>query len=116
MENIFHNDIFFSSGDELLEWIEDNEECTIEELPEDYIIEINNSDYEPVFKIDIDWIIDRIPEERYSEDGVEREIDKISKALSECIDFDKLNSMIPRLHYSQYKAVKLTKADLLKYV
>ncbi len=112
MENIFVDDRFFSDMESLLEWIEDNEDCTIEELPEDYVIDVNESTKEKLVTFSAEWMVNRIDEERFSEDGDEQS--DICKILEDCIDFDKINSKIPELYYPKYKSIKMTKEDLLK--
>jgi chemotaxis methyl-accepting protein methylase len=70
-----------------------------------------------MFKVDVDFLAESLydaNEERYSEDAPQ-DLD-VKKALNECIDFEKLNSMIPKLWYPNGKFQLITKADLLEFI
>ena len=52
--------------------------------------------------------------EEFSEQNCDQEYDLILKAIKECCDFEKLNSMIPKLWYEiPSQKFKITKQDLL---
>jgi len=115
MENFFIEENFMHDIGCLLTHC-DIEEEDVKDLPDDWDIEVQEAIYEPMFKLDVYKIQEMLfnnNEERYSEEG--NEDTKIIKALNECIDFEKLNSMIPILWYGG-KTKKITKADLLEYV
>lgn len=115
MENFFVEENFMHDIGCLLTHC-DIEEEDVKDLPEDWDIEVEEAINEPMFKLDAEELQEMLfnsNEERYSEEGNEDK--KIIKALNECIDFEKLNSMIPKLWYGR-KTIKITKKDLLEYV
>jgi len=110
MENFFYEDNFYSEiGDLLMDL--DIDEDDIPELPEDWEITVHESSLEPLVTLSVDWIMDRINEERFSEEG--NEYDKIHKIISDSIDFIAINEKIPQMYYPTKKTFKITKADLL---
>lgn len=117
MENFFHNDSFYRDLDELIDYVgldlEPGQE--LKDLPDDFTITVELSNKKKIVVFSEDWIVERISEDAFSEDGCESEEAQIKKALHECIDFEKLNSMIPSLHYGTGKEVTLTKQDLIEY-
>lgn len=115
MENIFHDDEFYRELEDLLEELELDKE-SIEELPEDYELWIEESVLQPLVTFDPHYIIERIGDERFSENNVDDEYDKISNALKKHVDFEALNAAIPKLYYPTRKKHKFTKKDLLEYI
>ena len=111
MENIYINDEFYGELDDFIEFLE--EEQDIEDLDDDYSVIAFETELRPIVTFTPDWITDRIDDEEFSENGQDMEIEKIQKALSECVDFKRLNSMIPKLHYPFGNRIIITKADLL---
>ena len=110
MENFIYNENFYNDLSELLiyeEWdVED-----IEILPDDYKLEVECTDLESIIKIDSDWIIERIDEERFPD---ESDIElRIKKVLENNIDFDKINSELPKVYYGNRKKHYFSKHDLL---
>lgn len=114
MENFFIDDKFYFDLQELMDDLDISDE-EIPDLPEDWSCKLELTTLEPMFKlkaIDVAEMLYNNNEERYSEDAPEEE--KIVKALKECVDWDKLNSMIPQLYYPNGKFVTITKKDLLE--
>ncbi len=106
MENFFYEDKFYSDIEEFMIDLEIDEE-SIESMPDFY--KCRKSSLEPIFKLDADWIMERIDEERCSEDG--NELEKIEKLLKE-VDFSKFNDNCPKLYYPTREKFEITKADL----
>ena len=89
------------------------DEESIESMPDFY--KCKKAQLEPLVVIDAEWILERIDEERFSENNNEKEYDKIKEALS-IIDFSKVNEKIPKLWYESYEKFEITKADLYEHL
>jgi hypothetical protein len=113
MENFFYSNKYYSDLDELLDDL-DLSEDGISELPDDYLLDCRRANLEPIITLSVDWIGDRIDEERFSEDA--DEVEEIQKILSSNIDFEKINSLMPKLYYESREKFKITKADLIEYL
>ena len=114
MENFFYSDNFHSDLGELMDYLDYNEEEDVLKLPDDYTLNCIKAELEPIVTLSAEWIIDRIDEERLTEDG--NEIERIEKALYANIDFEKLNSLMPKLYYEGIKKFTITKADMLEWI
>lgn len=114
MENFFQNDKFYPDlGDLIIDLeLEDDE---VEKLEDNWELEAWQGYLEPLVVLSPDWIIDRVDEERFSEDGSEPE--KMANILDQ-IDWDKINAQIPKLWYEGPKSskFKITKNDLLNWI
>lgn len=108
IENFFYNDKFYSDIEEFMLDLEIDEE-TIEDAADFYRCKFGQ--LEPLFVLDADWILERIDEERFSENQNDKEYKKIEEALSQ-IDFAKVNEKIPQMWYESYEKFEITKADL----
>ena len=115
LENIFYNEKYYS---ELSEICEDNdwEKQDVENLKDDYSMEVFIAKQEPLTQLDANFIIERICEERFSENNVENEVDTIKKLLNENMDFEKINNEMPKLWYETRTRVHVTKQMLLEQV
>ena len=113
MENFFYDDKFYTDLGHLIDDIDLSEEDIIN-LPDDYSLDCKEATLELIITLSVDWIFDRMDQDRFSEDGNERE--KLEKVLSENIDFEKINSLIPKLYYESRIKFKITKADILEYI
>lgn len=113
-DNVFYGDNFYSDFYELIEKIEEEEGCSIAELPEDYKITFTKGVLTPVVTFDADSILQSAGDDGYSEQNGEYEIEDCLKAINECIDFEKLNAMIPKNYRDSDDKVTLTKADLIR--
>lgn len=114
MENIIYEDKFYGELSDLIEDIlydEDIEEVL--ELPDDFTIEVFQCELEPMFKIDLNWFLNRLDEDRFPEDN-ERIDDEMCRAIENNCNFAKMNEEMPKLYYPKEK-VTLTKQDLLNY-
>lgn len=111
------NEAFFINEDyyeDILQYAEQVGE--IEDLPDDWSVEATCCEYQPIQVFSADWIAQMINEERFSEDQSETEYVKIINALNECVDFEKLNSLTPRLNYSTRQRYLICKQDLIDAV
>lgn len=87
------------------------------ELEEDWKVEAVLSECEKVHKFDVEelmertGIFDRIPDD----DNYDRNYEKIRDSINECIDFKKLNSLMPEFYYPSRIKFIITKQDLLDY-
>ena len=115
MENFFFNGRFISDMDDLLLCLDLDEE-TIPYLPEDYSIECFDTELEPIQTLSAEFIAENISEERFSENNYDGEYSNVVKLLNENIDFDKINSLLPKLYYETNRKFTITKADLLTYI
>lgn len=99
MENFLIDDKFYSEIDDLIEDILDWEgvDC-IEDLKEGYSIEAHQCKLEPMFKFDLNHVLNTLNEERYPEDN-ERIENQIVNLLKENINFDKIKQGMPELYY-----------------
>lgn len=114
MENFFIEDSFYYGIEDFISDYFDEDEDKIMELPEDWTIEIWLSDLEQVYTLSQDKLADILHDvfiERFPEDEDHR--DKIIKAFDQCVDFEKLNSMIPAMFYPSGKKDIITKKNLL---
>lgn len=111
MENFFLDDKFCSDLGDLCHHL-DLDDDAIAALPDDWFVEVVESSLEPVVKLSADWIVNKVNDDRWTEDG--NEVGKVYKAL-ELIDFDKVNAAMPTLYYESrpLKKFKIKKADLL---
>lgn len=119
MENFFYKDIFCSDLEDFInDYFDEFEDLDkqITSLSDDWFVDIMVVEKsEPVFELSVSWIMERINEEMFSEDGEEDE--KIAKLLRKHIDFNSINSNMPRV-YNPKNGVddKITKIDLLDYL
>ncbi len=109
MVNFFYNEKFYESIEDLMEDLEIDEE-NIEDAPN--FFQCYESSLEPIFQLSTDWILDRVDEERFSEDDSENgDYNKLKKLL-DTLDFQEINSKIPKLYYQSYKKFEITKVEL----
>jgi hypothetical protein len=114
MENFFYDNEFYSDLDSLMDDLDLNAEADIYQLPDDWFITCFESKREPIFILSVDFITDAINEERFSEEG--REFDEINEVLSNNIDYEKINALIPNLYYPTRTKFLITRADLINYI
>lgn len=100
-----------------------NEDEDVKALEDDWEIEAEETTLEKIFKADEKFIIDSIVsntdkwEDRFPDpNNDEREFAQIRNAIRESIDVEKMNSLLPELHYANGKKFKITKKDLLEYI
>lgn len=116
MENFFYNDNFYSDMESFIhENFEDESE--IAELDDDKLFLCKGSKLEPILKLSAEWIAERIDDDRFSENNSDGEIQEISEILEKNIDYEKINSLMPKLYYENYKdKFTITKQDLLDQI
>ena len=115
MENFFVEDRFMNSIEDLIFHLEIDEE-NVHELSDDWQEKVEISELEPIFKVDADILCQLLAdsnEDRLTEDFEEET--NVLNALKESIDFEKLNSLIPKLYYPSGKYEVITKKDILDY-
>lgn len=110
MENFVYNDKFYGELTELSEELFETEK-EVYNLPDDWTIRVEKSRKEPIIKFDIDWLMDRIDEERFTEDG--SDFDYTADLLCENINFDEINSKMKELYYPIGVYINITKQDLI---
>ena len=113
MENFFYDDRFCSDISELMDVFDIDDE-NLAELEDDWKVRVELTDLEPIFKVDADILCQLLAdanEDRLSEDFEQEE--EIKKALKSCIDFDKLQAILPKMYYPNNKFVTITKQDLI---
>jgi hypothetical protein len=86
----------------------------LSDLPDDWQIECNEAELQPLLNFTKDWIYERINEERYPEDEDATYL-KLRKAI-DLIPFDKVMEAMPQLWYETENKFVLTKQDLLEYI
>ena len=107
----YYNENFY---DEINQIITDWALCGIND---DEIIKVENCTLEPIITLTAELIAESLEdelEERFSEDNDEDEFKRIIAALKNNIDFDKLNSKMPKLWYPNGTFESFTKAELIK--
>lgn len=112
MENFFWNGNFYSDLTECCN-CNDWDKGEIGSYPADFILEVGLSKLEAIETLTPEWIIEHIDDERYSEDNCDVEASLIIRVLNENINFDKINSLMPKLYYESNEKYKFTKQDLL---
>lgn len=114
MENFFDIDYFCHDLEDFINHNGFDEDGAIQALPDDWTYSVEDTTLRPVFIFTRENIINLIEQEDLTESG--DELDDIDLALRDCIDFDRLNSRIPKLHYRNGKELIITKADLLEFI
>jgi len=113
--NFFYEDKFCSDLSDLMDELDIGEE-QLQHLPDGWSVKVELSKDEPMFQLkatDLEEMLYDKHQDRYTEDTPDGPI--IVKALNECVDFEKLNSMIPSLYYPSSNFVTITKQDLIDY-
>lgn len=117
MENFFYSERFYRDiSDLVIDFEEDEDEIKINELKDDWCITVELSTLEPMFSLDagyLEGLIYSDNEDRYPEDMDYEE--PLIKALKACVDFEKLNAMIPKFYYPNNTFATITKNDLIEY-
>lgn len=113
MENFFYNNDFYSDLESFIhEIFEDEDE--IQELEDDKEFLCKGSTLEPILLLSAEWITNRIDDDRFSENNSDDECEKATKILDANIDYEKINALMPKLYYENYRdRFTITKQDLL---
>lgn len=115
MENFFYEDTFCYDLEDLANVFDINE-YNVNELKDDWHVEVEMSDLEPIFNINADNLCQLLAdanEDRLSDDFDEEE--NVLKALNETIDFEKLKEALPKLYYPNNIFVTIIKADFIEW-
>ncbi len=119
MENFFYEEHFCSDLSDLMD-VFDIDEDNLKELEEDWIVKIEEASLEKIFVLKKEFVTDAIVretdtwEERFPEES-DHIFDKIKKAISESIDIEKMNELLPSLYYSNGNKSVITKHDLVEW-
>ncbi len=114
MENFFNGERFCTDLGDLMDDLDIGEDVN---LPDDWTHKVEEAELQPMFQLDSEGLSDLLynnNDERYDEDATQ--FDDVTKALKQSVDFDKLNSMIPKLWYPNGKFITVTKMDIVEYV
>ncbi len=114
--NFIFVDTFCEDLSNLMDELNITDEKQINDLEDDWTRKVELTTLEPMFVLTADDLADQLNnthDDRYSEDAPEH--DKIIAALNACVDFEKLNSMIPKLCYPSNEFLLVTKNDLIEY-
>lgn len=118
-QHFFVDDKFYTELGDLMDDLEIDDD-SIKDLPENWSHKVDLTTLAPMFELEpkrfvddvIELLIDK-HEDRSSEDG--DEWDRLQKALSASIDFEKIKASIPKLYYINGKSYTITKQDLIDY-
>lgn len=117
MTPFFIEDKFYS---DIEDYLSDNDlqREDIEKLPDDYKLVVMGTREEPVLTLTLQWMSDAVTDkaesydDRFPEDS-EDVFQRISNAVRQSVDIDKLNTLMPRLWYPDDSEFEITKQDLL---
>ena len=114
IENFFEDGNFYTDLEDFMYRIFDGEEDQIKELDDDTVFNCKGSKLEPILLLSAEWITERIDDDRFSENNSDDEYKKTTKILNANIDYEKINALIPKLYYENYRdKFTITKQDLL---
>lgn len=110
-EMYYYNDQF-ETWEGVIERILDDEEVdNLNELSDDFKVEIGDTIAKPIAVMSVDWFEDSFDTDNVEDaDGI---WEIIKKALEESIDFEKLNKMLPILYHNNGKYKTYTKQELI---
>ena len=104
------DDRFFSEVQDIAEYLEYD---FLIEQTDDFTVEAYECDLETIGFLSGEIIAERaFDEDRFSEE-MDDDQEKISKILDANIDFEKINSLLPKLWYQSDRKVIFTKAELI---
>jgi len=109
MENFFIENEFFSDFCDYM----DSRDLEEDNIPDDWSEMAVEGKLEPMFDFSLDWIMDRLNEERDDENGNGGE--KLIKIFEKHIDFNSINEAMPGFWYATKNKFMITKQDLLDY-
>jgi len=93
----------------------DIEQKDIDGLPDDWVKEIEIAELKTPFNLDVDALCKIITHVNQHLLGDDPQEEVTKAALRESIDFNKLNQLLPKLHYASGKFTTLTKQHLVDY-
>lgn len=106
----YYNEKYYSEIEDIIQGID------LDCMDESESIEVENCTLQPIITLNEDVIINSLEsdlEERYSEDDGESEFNQIKEVLKKNIDFDKLNSELPKLWYPNNTFETYNKGQLI---
>lgn len=115
MQHFFYNDTFCSNLGDLAEILNIDED-NVNELKDNWHVEVELSELEPIFKVDAEYLCQLLAdanEDRLSDVFGEEEV--VLKALKESIDFDKLRDSLPKFYYPNNQFELVIKEDLIEW-
>lgn len=113
---VYNDDIFCNDGiSDLLEYLCQDYEEDLSDLPDDWTAKIELTRLEPMIKFDKEWILERINDERIDEEG--NALEKFAKILDKHKQaLDVIAVEVPKLYYGINKYITITKQDLLNHL
>ena len=111
MENFFYNDEFYDDIGSLMD-AQDIDE-TMDGIDDQWEIECREGQLEPIVTLSVEWIMDRINPDRYTEDG--DECHDIADLLEQYVNYEEINTQMPKLWYPTRKKFTITKQDLIDW-
>lgn len=118
MEQFFYEDVFCNDLEDLANILEIHGD-NVNDLPLDWQVRIELSNYESIFNIDADILCELLVdkyEDRLLPDFEEIDGKQLLKALKESIDYDKFKELSPKLCFANNKFVTITKKQLVDYL
>lgn len=108
-----YEDLFEHSIEELIHEIYEDKEHVEECFKDRFTLTIYECDEEYIYQFQVDDLIDIIGEERWDDEY--SQVEKVAEAIKASVDFEKLNSMMPKLWFSNpRKPIVLTKEEILE--
>lgn len=92
------------------------DDLDLEVMSDTDTIKVENCALEPIITLSAEILADYLEgylEERHSENNQDEELDKIIQVFKNNIDFEKINSELPKLYYPNNTFVTLTKQELI---
>lgn len=110
------DDRYFDDIDDVIRHITEIEDKDIEDFSDDYTLEVECCDLEPIFQLNSENLYELLLntfEERSSDSG--DEWDKVEDILKKHIDFEALNNDIPKLWFPNGKTETYSKNQLIEF-
>jgi hypothetical protein len=121
MENFIYSDNFYSDISELENQVLYDEEIdNVSELPNDWEIDCEYTEERLIGQFDKEELINDIwdmYESAWADmmpDDCDKTLSDLKKAISAGIDVEKMNPLVPIVHYPTGEKFKITKKDLLE--
>lgn len=119
MENLFYEEIFFSDLSDVMDYYDIGED-ELDQLEDDWKLELHTSKLEPMFQLTEDFVLGSIMEktdiweERFPEE-CDRTLKELMDAIKSGIDIEKINENIPKVFYPSGGKIIVTKQDLIDW-
>lgn len=121
MENFFYSDTFYRDLEDLCDDISLYELTDVEALPDDWTLKVQESTLEKMFVLTDVMVAEAILqytdrfEERFPEDDNGDCLNKLEKAIPQCIDIYKINEAVSSLYYPNGKFTFITKQEIIEF-